>query len=141
MGDIGGRGRGASVPARPPGRDGALLVAGLLNAEDQLGPFVRDGRITVMPSRPAKRRLLLDCVAQAFEPGHRYPEAAVDDVLKALTDDHPTLRRYLVDEGFMSRQAGMYWRSGGTYDPGGAPRDPAQPPGPPRNVPRRYSAG
>ncbi len=119
MGDISGQARGASVPARPPGRDGSLLVAGLLNAEDQLGPFVRDGRITVMPSRPGKRRLLLDCVAQAFEPGHRYPEAAVDDVLKALTDDHATLRRYLVDEGFLSRQAGIYWRSGGTYDPAG----------------------
>jgi hypothetical protein len=26
------------------------------------------------------------------------------------------LRRYLVDEGFMSRQAGIYWRSGGTVD-------------------------
>jgi hypothetical protein len=116
MGDISRRPGGAPVPARPPGRDGSVLVAGLLSGEDQLSPFVRDGRITVMPSRPAKRRLLLDCVAQAFEPGHRYPEAAVDDVLKALTDDHASLRRHLVDEGFLSRQAGMYWRSGGTVD-------------------------
>jgi uncharacterized protein DUF2087 len=30
-------------------------------------------------------------------------------------DDHCTLRRYLVDEEFMSRTAaGVYWRAGGT---------------------------
>jgi hypothetical protein len=26
----------------------------------------------------------------------------------------PPLRRYLVDDGFLSREAGIYWRSGGT---------------------------
>ena len=36
--------------------------------------------------------------------------------LKVLCDDHGVLRRYLVDEGFLSRQAGVYWRSGGTVD-------------------------
>jgi hypothetical protein len=114
-GDPASRGRPAGAAA-PPGPQGASLAAGLLNSETQLSAFVRDGRITAMPARPAKRRLLLDCVAQAFEPGHRYPEAAVDDVLKALCDDHVALRRYLVDEGFLSRQAGVYWRSGGTVD-------------------------
>ena len=62
-----------------------------------------------------RRRLLLDQVAQAFEPGRKYPEAAVDEVLKAIFDDHCALRRYLVDEAFMSRSAaGLYWRAGGT---------------------------
>jgi len=36
--------------------------------------------------------------------------------VKELSDDHAALRRYLVDEGFLSRQAGVYWRSGGTVD-------------------------
>lgn len=106
-----------STPGPPVG--GAALVAGLLDGEPQLSAFVREGRIIAMPSRAAKRRLLLDCVAQAFEPGHRYPEAAVDDVLRALCDDHAALRRYLVDEGFLSRQSGIYWRTGGTVDLGG----------------------
>src|SRR5579875_3910388 len=96
--------------------DAASRVSGRLGRDEQLAPFVRDGRIIAMPSRPARRRLLLDCVAQAFEPGLRYPEAVVDDVLRQLCDDHTVLRRYLVDEGFMSRQAGLYWRSGGTVD-------------------------
>ncbi len=64
-----------------------------------------------------RRRLLLDQVAQAFEPGRRYPESAVDEILKAVFDDHCALRRYLVDESFLSRTAaGVYWRAGGTVD-------------------------
>jgi hypothetical protein len=54
-------------------------------------------------------------VVQAFEPGCRYPEAVVDETLRQVFDDHCTLRRYLVDEQFMSRTAyGVYWRAGGT---------------------------
>jgi hypothetical protein len=81
----------------------------------QLRPFVKDGRIAIMPKRRAARLLLLDKVAQAFEPGRRYDEAAVNETLKALCDDHAALRRYLVEEDLMSRTPdGTYWRSGGT---------------------------
>jgi len=91
-------------------------AAGLLaDPPDQLRAFVRDGRITALPAKRTRRRLLLDQVAQAFEPGRRYPEAEVDQVLKAVFDDHCALRRYLIDEQFMSRTAaGLYWRAGGT---------------------------
>jgi hypothetical protein len=81
----------------------------------QLRAFVRDGRITAVPAKRARRRLLLNEVAQAFEPGRKYPESAVDEILKSVFDDHCALRRYLVDEAFMSRTAdGVYWRAGGT---------------------------
>jgi hypothetical protein len=81
----------------------------------QLRRYVRDGRISVIPAKRAARLLLLDQVAQAFEPGRRYPEPAVNEILRALYDDHAALRRYLVDEGLLSRTpGGTYWRSGGT---------------------------
>jgi hypothetical protein len=87
----------------------------LADPPPQLRPFIRDGRITVVPARRTPRRLLLDQVAQAFEPGRRYPERVVDEILKAVFDDHCALRRYLVDEVFLSRTpAGVYWRAGGT---------------------------
>jgi hypothetical protein len=77
--------------------------------------YVRDGRISVIPAKRAPRLLLLDRVAQVFEPGRRYPEPAVNEILKAFYDDHATLRRYLVDEELLSRTIdGTYWRSGGT---------------------------
>ena len=87
----------------------------LSDLPDRLRPYVKDERISVMPARRSVRLLLLDQVAQAFEPGRRYPEAVVSEVLKSLYDDHATLRRYLIDEELMSRTAdGTYWRSGGT---------------------------
>jgi hypothetical protein len=87
----------------------------LADPPDQLRPFIRDGRITAIPAKRTRRRLLLDQVAQAFEPGRRYAEPTVDQILKAVFDDHCTLRRYLVDESFLSRTAaGVYWRVGGT---------------------------
>jgi hypothetical protein len=87
----------------------------LADPPDQLRAFISDGRITAVPARRTQRRLLLDQVAQAFEPGRTYPEAAVDEILKRVFDDHCALRRYLIDEQFMARDtAGRYWRSGGT---------------------------
>jgi hypothetical protein len=92
-----------------------------------LRPYVRGGRISVMPAKRAARLVLLDRVAQAFEPGRRYPEQAVNEILKAVYDDHAALRRYLIDEGLLSRTpGGTYWRSGGTVPIGqAAPGDAA----------------
>ena len=89
-------------------RDGPLV-----DPPAQLQPFIRGGRITAVPARHTRRRLLLDQVAQAFEPGRRYPERVVNEILKPLFDDYCALRRYLVDEDFLSRTpAGVYWRAG-----------------------------
>lgn len=79
-----------------------------------LRAFVRDQKIETMSAKLSRRRLLLDAVAQAFEPGVRYPERTVDDFLRAIHPDHAALRRYLVDEGFLDRSTGTYWRVGGT---------------------------
>jgi hypothetical protein len=61
-------------------------------------------------------------VATLFEPGVRYPEREVDVLLKGFhaepeTADHVSLRRYLIDAGLLSREAGTYWRTGGPVDP------------------------
>jgi hypothetical protein len=82
----------------------------------ELRGFTRNGRLTQIPARHTKRLLLLDFISQSFEPGRRYSEAEVNAVLRALHDDHAALRRYLVDEDFLSREDGFYWRSGGTVD-------------------------
>jgi hypothetical protein len=81
-----------------------------------LRAFLRDGRLTGMPAAHAKRRLLLEHVVQVFEPGERYSEKEVNAMLRAFTDDYVTARRYLVDEDLLSREAGVYWRTGGPVD-------------------------
>lgn len=75
---------------------------------------MREGRITAIPAKRSKRLLLLDHVAQLFEPGLRYPERDVDELLAALHDDYVSLRRYLVDEELLDRDHGIYWRIGGS---------------------------
>jgi hypothetical protein len=73
-----------------------------------------DGRVHQIPVKLAKRLVVLDYVEQAFEVGLRYPEPEVIGVLRRFHDDWAALRRYLVDEGFLERASGLYWRSGGS---------------------------
>jgi hypothetical protein len=88
-------------------------VVAALGRDQRLRGFVGAGRIESMPARQSRRVLLLGEVAQLFEPGVRYPEQNVNQMLAALFDDYAALRRYLVEEGLLTRAAGEYWRSGG----------------------------
>ena len=58
--------------------------------------------------------MVLDWLVQAFEPGVRYSEREVNDVIGARHPDTAAFRRYLVDEGMLDRAGGTYWRSGGS---------------------------
>jgi len=78
-----------------------------------LRAFIVDGRLVQVPAAHAKRRVVLEHLAACFEPGVRYPEKTVDVTLRAWHDDYAALRRYLVDEGLLSRADGVYWRTGG----------------------------
>jgi hypothetical protein len=89
--------------------------------EPRLRVFVADGRIPALPAKHSRRLALLDKIAQAFEPGVRYPERDVSLFLGALHADYAALRRYLVDADFLSRGDGEYWRSGGSVLPSPEP--------------------
>jgi hypothetical protein len=89
-----------------------------LPADPVVRRFVRGERLVTIPARRFKRRLVLDWLAQEFEPGRVYPEAVVNTVLGRHHPDYAALRRYMVDEGFMERRHGFYWRSGGTFNVG-----------------------
>ena len=77
---------------------------------------MKDGRIVTMPAKRSKRLVVLDYAAALFEIGVHYAELEVNSRLRAIFDDYVALRRYLVDEGFLARANGEYWRSGGTVD-------------------------
>ena len=84
--------------------------------EAVLRNFMRDGRIVAMPAKRSRRLVLLNHITQMFEVGLRYSESEVNRKLRNLHDDYAALRRYLVDEGFMTREHGEYWRTGGSVD-------------------------
>ena len=86
------------------------------DADRVLRAFLRDGKLTSIPVVRSKRRVILDYLAGVFEPGKAYPEAEVNQRLAAFHPDVAALRRYLVDEEFMRRRDGFYWRSGGSFE-------------------------
>jgi hypothetical protein len=86
-------------------------------AEDAvLSAFVRNGRLASIPAQRNKRLVVLEHLVRVFEPGVRYPEREVNVLLAVWHPDVAALRRYLVDEGLLTREAGIYWRSGGPVD-------------------------
>ena len=89
--------------------------------------FVRDGRLTSIPTVHSKRLVILDWLSQRFEPGRRYSEKMVNLMLAQVHPDTAALRRYLVDDEFLTRADGEYWRSGGNYVPAVAPPSPDTP--------------
>ena len=87
-----------------------------MDIDPALDPYFQDGRLVQIPRQRKKRMLVLDLLAQEFEPGVHYTEREVNDVLGRYNPDTAALRRYLVDEEFMEREAGEYWRAGGTVE-------------------------
>lgn len=72
--------------------------------------FIKDGRLTNIPSRRKKQYVIMQWVADHFEWGTDYPEKTMNERLKKLHPDHASLRRYLIDHKLMEREGGIYWR-------------------------------
>ena len=102
-----------SGPSRDPG---LALGAPTVEEEKVLRQYFRGGRLVDMPAKRSKRLAVLDRLALEFDIGVRYREREVNETLRRFNDDYATLRRSLVDEGFLSRDKGEYWRSGGRVD-------------------------
>jgi len=81
-----------------------------------LRAFFRDGRLVRVPAGRTKRLVVLDMLARDFDPGVRYPEVEVNEKLLAYHPDYAALRRYLVEEDFLARENGVYWRAGGSVE-------------------------
>jgi biotin operon repressor len=69
------------------------------------------GRLKTLPAQRKKLEAILRYVVKPFEPGHRYSEKEVNDILRRFHDDTASLRRELVGSGLMKREGGGgdYW--------------------------------
>ena len=72
-----------------------------------------DGSIRGFPVQEKKFLVLLRHVLQAFEPGRRYGEREMNEILLRFNPDTARLRRSLVMFGMMQREGGGgdYWRT------------------------------
>lgn len=79
----------------------------------------RDGRLKTIPAQRKKLEVILRHVVRAFEPGVKYSEKRVNEILSHFHADTATLRRELVGSGLMGRAGGGgdYWRVAGGRGP------------------------
>ncbi|SRR5690606_14308103 len=77
--------------------------------ENFMGP---EGQFKALPTQFKKLRAILRYVVEVFEPGVRYSEKQVNEMLSRYHEDTAQLRRELVEQGLMRREGGggEYWR-------------------------------
>ncbi len=68
------------------------------------------GRLKTIPAQRKKRNVILRHIVQEFEPGQKYSERQINNILKRYHEDTALLRREMVEEKLLAREGGQYWR-------------------------------
>ena len=84
-----------------------------------LRDFFAGPRLKQIPAQRKKRVIVLQHLLTRFAPDRDYPEKEVNALLREAHDDVATLRRELVDYGYLTRDSGIY-----RLAPGPPPRGP-----------------
>jgi len=84
---------------KPRPTDSRLLI---------LDTFMPDGKLVAFPRKQEQIITILNEVARKFDPDKQYKEREVNVILEEVNEDYCTLRRHLVDYGYLSRSDGVY---------------------------------
>ncbi len=68
-----------------------------------LETFMPNGKLTAMPLKQPQIVTILEEIAQKFDPERQYSEREVNVILEDVHEDYVTIRRYLVDYGYLNR--------------------------------------
>lgn len=88
----------ADTGADPVARERAKVIADFFNGS----------RLKQIPAQRKKRVIVLQYLLDRFDPRREYAERELNDLLREAHEDVATLRRELVDYGFMTRAGGVY---------------------------------
>jgi len=71
-----------------------------------------DGHLKKIPAQRKKRDVILHHIVQEFEPGRRYAETEVNEIISRFHEDYATIRREFIMRRMMDREGGGgdYWR-------------------------------
>ena len=75
-----------------------------------LSHFFKYGKLTQLPTQRKKREIVLAKIAESFDPGRRYDEKEVNEIIHRFHEDHCTVRREMIACGLMAREKEVYWR-------------------------------
>jgi len=79
--------------------------------KEVLSHFFKYGKLTQIPMQRKKREIVLKEIAKQFEPGRKYEETEVNEIIHRFHDDHCTIRREMIACGIMARKDSLYWLS------------------------------
>lgn len=70
-----------------------------------------DGPLSGFPKKEKRKIAILNHLAKKFERNRKYTEGEINAILKKVYPDYVTLRRYLIEYGFMDRtpDGSRYW--------------------------------
>ena len=76
-----------------------------------LRTYLKDGRMSLLPGKEKKKLVVLQYVMERFETSRNYTEKEVNEIIRTIVDDYVTVRRYLIEYGFMDRKrdGSAYW--------------------------------
>lgn len=70
--------------------------------------FFDGERLKEIPAQRKRRVIVLQYLMERFDPGRTYKESEINALLKPAHEDVATLRRELIDYGYMERDRGIY---------------------------------
>lgn len=70
-----------------------------------------DGGLSAFPTKEKRKLIVLKHIVKRFEANRTYTEKEVNETLKSIFHDYVTIRRYLIEYGFMDRNkdCSAYW--------------------------------
>ncbi|WP_347437003.1 DUF2087 domain-containing protein [Fodinisporobacter ferrooxydans] len=70
-----------------------------------------DGSLKTFPLKEKHKLIVLRQIAKRFQSEQTYNEKEINQILKHVYDDYVTLRRYLIEYGFLDRKSdgNQYW--------------------------------
>lgn len=72
--------------------------------------FMPGGKLSALPLKQGQLLTVLAEIARKFDAEKQYAEREVNVILEEVNEDYCTLRRSLVDYGYLSRSGGIYVR-------------------------------
>lgn len=72
--------------------------------------FFEYGKLKSIPAQRKKERIILEVIAEKFEPDHIYSEREVNLIIADFHDDFCTIRRDMIGKKLLDRDRNGYWK-------------------------------
>lgn len=80
-------------------------------SEKIIKKYIVDGILTEFPTKEKRKLAILRYIMKQFDSEKKYNEKEVNEIIKAIYHDYVTIRRYLIEYGFLDRKrdGSEYW--------------------------------